>query len=120
MFTKRLFTIVLIGGVLMLAAENGTTFALSKIEKPDPPGKAGATQLTNAQAAPAAMQAPPLTDFIDIKVDDVNNYNPAVAYNSRHDEYLVVWENDRGATRDIYAQRVAGDGTLKTWFTIAH
>ena len=118
MFTKRLFTIVLIGGVLMLAAENGTTFALSKIEKPDPPGKAGATQLTNAQAAPAAMQAPPLTDFIDIKVDDVNNYNPAVAYNSRHDEYLVVWENDRGATRDIYAQRVAGDGTLESWFCV--
>jgi hypothetical protein len=120
MFTKRLLPIVLISGVLMLAVGNGSTFALFKIEEPDPPGKAGATQPAGAQAESAAMQAPPLTGFIHIKVDDVDNYNPAVAYNSRHDEYLVVWENDRGATRDIYAQRVTGDGTLKSWFSIAH
>jgi hypothetical protein len=121
MLTKRLLTIVLISGILMLAAENNTTFAQPKIEEPDPPGRAGAIQPASAQAGPTAMQAPPLSNpFIDIKVDDVNNYNPAVAYNSKHDEYLVVWENDRGATRDIYAQRVAGDGTLKSWFTIVH
>ena len=121
MFTKRSLTIVLISGVLMLAAANSTTFALPKIEEPDPPGKAGAIQLASTQAGPAAMQDPPLSiSFIDIKVDDVDNYNPAVAYNSRHDEYLVVWENDLGATRDIYAQRVAGDGTLRSWFTIVH
>jgi hypothetical protein len=120
MFTKRVSTIVLISGVLMLAAGSRSTFALPKAEEPDPRGKAGATQPASAQAVSAAMQAPPLSGFIHIKVDDVNNYNPAVAYNSRHDEYLVVWENDLGATRDIHAQRVAGDGTLKSSFTIVH
>jgi len=66
-----------------------------------------------------APLSPPLSSFIPIWTGDgVDNRMPAVAYNSNHDEYLVVWENDRGATRDIYARRVAGDGTIKSWFTI--
>jgi hypothetical protein len=120
MFTIKTLTIVVIAGILMLAVGTSTAFALPNVEEPDPPSKDGLVQLTNAEAGPAAVQTPPLASFIDIKVDDVDNYNPAVAYNSRHDEYLVVWENDRGATRDIYAQRVASDGTLQSWFTIVH
>jgi hypothetical protein len=122
MSAKKFLSIVLLACVVVLAAGSSTTFALPKGEEPDPPDKTGLIQPTNAEAGPAAVQAPPplVGGFIDIKVDDVNNYNPAVAYNSIHDEYLVVWENDRGATRDIYAQRVAGDGTLKSWFTIVH
>lgn len=50
--------------------------------------------------------------------DDVDNLNPTVAYNSRHNEYLVVWWNDRGATRDIYAQRVTADGVLKSQWCV--
>ena len=66
-----------------------------------------------------ALLSPPLSDFLHIWTGDgVDNLMPAVAYNSKHDEYLVVWENDRGATRDIYARRVAGDGTLRSSFTI--
>jgi hypothetical protein len=68
---------------------------------------------------PTPFTSPPLSDFINIWANDsVDNLNPAVAYNSVHDEYLVVWENDRGALRDIYAQRVKGDGTLKSWFSV--
>jgi hypothetical protein len=70
----------------------------------------------------AVTLAPQLGSFIDIWVDDVENYTPAVAYNSNHDEYLVVWENYRPATatRDIYAQRVGSDGSLKSWFCVVH
>ena len=61
-----------------------------------------------------------LSPFINIWLDDVDNYLPAVAYNSLHDEYLVVWYNDRGPTKDIYARRVRSDGTLLSSFTITH
>jgi hypothetical protein len=78
----------------------------------------GLTQSAKAGKEPGVSQAPPLGPFIDIWLDTVDNYNPALAYNSKHDEYLVVWENDRGATRDIYARRVAGDGTPLSQFTV--
>ena len=46
-------------------------------------------------------------------------YSPAIAYNSKHDEYLVVWENDwGGGYHDIYAQRISGDGRLLSWFAL--
>ncbi|MGB5933949.1 MAG: hypothetical protein WBH57_12900 [Anaerolineae bacterium] len=72
----------------------------------------------SAGTSPAAISSPILGWFIDIWVDTVDNYNPAVAYNGLHDEYLVVWWNDRGATRDIYARRVGSDGTVKSWFSV--
>jgi len=75
-------------------------------------GKPG-TELT-------AIQSPILDPFINIWVDTVDNLAPAVAYNSLHDEYLVVWYNDRGATWDVYAQRVGGDGSLPSWFCVVH
>ena len=63
-----------------------------------------------------------LSPFINIWLDDVDNIIPAVAYNNRHNEYMVVWYNIRGggATRDIYARRVRADGTLLSSFTITH
>jgi hypothetical protein len=46
---------------------------------------------------------------------------PAIAYNSNHDEYLVVWENEWGVGghHDIYAQRVSASGELLSWFAVA-
>jgi hypothetical protein len=38
--------------------------------------------------------------------------NPAIAYNSQHQEYLVVWYNDRPGNDDIRAQRVSKNGGL--------
>ena len=79
----------------------------------------GLAQPINKGISPAALQAPILDPFIDIWVDTVYNMAPAVAYNSLHDEYLVVWYNDQGGpTRDIYARRVGGDGSLKSWFAV--
>ena len=46
-------------------------------------------------------------------------HSPSVAYNSNHDEYLVVWENDwGGGYHDIYAQRVTSNGKLLSWFSV--
>jgi hypothetical protein len=70
-----------------------------------------------------AMAAPQLSAFINIWLEtNVDNLEPAIAYNSLHDEYLVVWSNTRsaGATKDIYARRVRGDGTLLSNFAIVH
>ena len=44
---------------------------------------------------------------------------PAVAYNTLHNEYLVVWHNNRPYTQDIACQRVADDGTLLSYFFIS-
>jgi hypothetical protein len=58
--------------------------------------------------------------FITIWEDGLGNYEPAVAYNSQHDEYLVVWYTKQGPnTWDIWARRVSGDGSLKSWFNVA-
>ena len=49
----------------------------------------------------------------EIMISERNSqeYSPAIAYNSKHNEYLVVWENDwGGGYHDIYAQRISGNG----------
>ena len=38
--------------------------------------------------------------------------NPAVAFNSTSNEYLVVWTDQRDAGQDIYGRRVSGSGAL--------
>ena len=49
-----------------------------------------------------------------------NEYNPAVAYNPVHHEYLVVWENEfPGGYHDIYAQRLSSTGKLLSWFDVS-
>lgn len=104
MFTIRKFALFLIVTIVILVGGIGVQRKGSTLAAP----QTGITSL-----------APPLEDFIHIWTGDgVDNLAPAVAYNSLHDEYLVVWENDRGATHDIYARRVSGDGQVLSWFTI--
>jgi hypothetical protein len=51
---------------------------------------------------------------------DADRYKPAVAYNWKHREYLVVWHNQWPGNRDIYAQRVSESGKLVgPWFAIS-
>ncbi len=45
-----------------------------------------------------------------ISVDDVNQFSPVVAYNSIHDEFLVVWEAGEFGSRRISGIRVDSDG----------
>ncbi len=65
---------------------------------------------------------PHLSDFINIWVETaVDNLEPAIAYNSLHEEYLVVYQNTWGASgQDIDGERVrASDGTALGWVNIA-
>jgi hypothetical protein len=50
--------------------------------------------------------------------DDENNWVTDVVYNPEHDEYLILFETSRAASIDIYARRVAGDGTVLSWFAV--
>ena len=63
---------------------------------------------------------PELGPFIDIwSGDGVGNWGPRVVYNDLRDEYLVVWLNERASSLDIYARRVGGDGSVRSWFAVA-
>ena len=65
--------------------------------------------------APAEVNAPPMSDFLSIRVDDLPNTRPRVAYNVRRDEFLVVWEEQiHGGEIAIYGRRVGGDGSMDT------
>jgi len=69
--------------------------------------------------ATSASASPYLGGEIVISALDNEQYLPAVAYNWKHNEYLVVWHNKWGGNRDIYAQRITGQGELKSWFTVS-
>jgi hypothetical protein len=73
----------------------------------------------HAGTAPAPLSSPHLGDLITVFEDSVSNVSPAVAYNTLHDEYLVVWHNFRPVTTDIYARRVGSNGAVKSWFCVA-
>jgi len=73
----------------------------------------------NGQASPilagasAATTGPHLSSEIVINAVDNEKYLPSVAYNSKHQEYLVVWSTTWTiGTRDIRAQRVSAQGKL--------
>ncbi|HSR31416.1 MAG TPA: hypothetical protein VLY63_12700 [Anaerolineae bacterium] len=51
---------------------------------------------------------------------EANRFAPAVAYNWRHREYLVLWHNTwPGDHRDIYARRVSETGRLLSGFAVS-
>jgi hypothetical protein len=74
----------------------------------------GPFQTAAAQLESPGLTAPKLGNFIDIRVDNLENNLPKVAYNTNHKEFLVVWEETIiPARREIFGQRVGLDGTLK-------
>lgn len=93
--------------LLILVLAGGVVLAQPAVEGKDP--LAG-----DAQAAAAA----PPRRYVSIWTDNLENRNPAVAYNSRHGEFLVVWENQDGATVSIHARRVRLDRSLGSEFTV--
>jgi hypothetical protein len=68
------------------------------------------------------LAAPPMTPFIYIQIDNIENRNSSVAYNSRHGEFLVVWEEEiHGGEVAIFGRRVGLDGATKgNAFAIQH
>ncbi|RJR14703.1 MAG: hypothetical protein C4581_13535 [Nitrospiraceae bacterium] len=47
-----------------------------------------------------------------ITSDPASQADPALAYDNYNQRFLVVWDDDRGATVDIYGQLVNPDGTM--------
>jgi len=73
---------------------------------------------TSSTAAPSMPSDYPPAFMISAVA--ANEYRPDIAYNSKHDEYLVVWENLwPGGYHDVYAQRVSGKGQLLSWFAVS-
>lgn len=55
-----------------------------------------------------------------INSPDADRYQPRVAYNWRHKEYLVVWHNKwSGGHHDVYARRVSESGEILSWFAVS-
>ncbi len=101
MSTKKGLLIVLVTGAILLAVGGGIAYArLSEL------------------ISVSTVFEPYLGEEIVVSALDNEQYLPSVAYNSNHDEYLVVWHNKWGANRDIYAQRINAKGELLSWFAV--
>jgi hypothetical protein len=78
--------------------------------------------VVNVSAAPlmSPLNSPPaIGSSFPISMLPIDEGAPAVAYNHRDQEFLVVWHNNRPfADDDIYAQRVSLDGHLLSWFNV--
>ena len=76
-------------------------------------------QVQSAALAPGIYPGPSLP----IATENNWKYSPAIAYDSLHDEYLVVWENiessPSGNIHDIYARRISASGLLLGEFEVA-
>lgn len=61
-----------------------------------------------------------MSEELTISQLENEQYLPSVAYNWKHDEYLVVWHNKwGGGGRDVYARRLNGKGELLSWFAVS-
>jgi hypothetical protein len=81
---------------------------------PEPP-------VASREAAPESDAAPYVGPEIVISELSGQEYSPAGAYSSKHNEYLVVWEVDwGGGYHDIHARRISGDGRLLSEFSLAN
>lgn len=103
--------------VILLSVALGLTLpsAAQAIKPPDPPLRIADAPTGNAPMGEAAMTTALPHVGPDIPIAEIDNVQhlPAVAYNWRRNEYLVVWHNQwGGGGRDIYAQRLDGHGDL--------
>jgi len=82
-----------------------------------------AEQGTADQASPQLVSIPymgPTVQISPTQTTDADRYLPSVAYNSQRKQYLVVWHNQWSGSRDIYGQRLKGNGQLVgPWFSIS-
>lgn len=70
--------------------------------------------------SPASLTTSMLRNEIVISDYVANEYNPKIAYNAVHNEYLVVWEYIwPGGQRDVFATRVSANGSILGIFNVA-
>jgi hypothetical protein len=103
---------IILGVILALIIVSG--FALAQTDIQD--------KKSSEEELSLALAAPPMGPFIEIRVDTRDNQNAAVAFNSNHNEYLVVWDEAiHGGEYAIYGRRVSlGGKLLGPAFKIAH
>ncbi len=84
-----------------------------------PLGGGSARAHRSGPVATSATAGPQLSGEIVVSDADNEAYGPAVAYNWKHREYLVVWHTKWSmGTRDIRAARVSQHGQLLSTFTV--
>ena len=84
-----------------------------------PLGGGSARAHRSGPVATSATAGPQLSGEIVVSDADNEEYGPAVAYNWKHREYLVVWHTKWSmGTRDIRAARVSQHGQLLSTFTV--
>ena len=64
------------------------------------------------QSSSTEVIDPLVSSYTPIAVASDVQREPRVAYNSTDNTYLVVWEDNRSGTYQIYGQRVDADGSL--------
>jgi hypothetical protein len=60
-----------------------------------------------------------LSDPIAVWDDDENNWVSDVVYNPEQGEFLVLFVNYHPDSCDIFARRIANDGTVLSWFAVS-
>ncbi len=77
--------------------------------------------LSTLAAAPPALADLSFEPEVTISNQDIDEYKPQVAYNSNHDEYLVVWHDHSPAfSRSVLGKRIDASGNTIEQFTIAY
>jgi len=115
MFLKRLLPVILIALVLVLIL-----ISLQFL-----PGIAREIVGIAGSTSPQHVLSADYNFFNEFRISEptdpeAERHLPAIAYNSVHDEYLVVWHNEwPSGHRDIYARRVSSSGKLLSWFAVS-
>jgi len=115
MFVKHVISILLTAGVVILAASSILPAAALAPEVNAPSGGESpddALATTSVLGGEIQISLP--------TTPECDRYQPSVAYNWVHDEYLVVWHNAwPDGHQDIYARRVSHSGQLLSWFSVS-
>jgi hypothetical protein len=123
MSIKSVLLVVVVASTLVLVAGRGVAHARvpALVLTPGPELPPPTVPQLSRSAVMGGTGLPSVGPDIPIYEEDNEQYLPAVAYNSKHDEYLVVWHNRwGGGGRDIYARRVSGRGEILSWFAVAN
>jgi hypothetical protein len=103
MNSRKCTTVSLVLSFVLLVTTSGTTQAGASSRSEKLPGRGVAETLKAA-----ALGEP----FLIGDFPDTDSRDPAIAYNSQRQEYLVVWSNDRYGCDDVYGRRLNADGIL--------
>ena len=106
--TKRVLLVALVASAVMLAVGIGPLVNALSGE----PNAGGSVSVASHLGGEIQISLP--------TTPECDRHAPAVAYNWKHHEYLVLWHNTwPSGHRDIYARRVSESGQLLSWFAVS-